>query len=255
MIVIGECIRLRAKTQKRLANPEACCASLRETGGTKVSDIGSKTLEDYCESYDSVFRSIPIEDVLEFAGLPDHAVEVLPSDIEVEEGASCHSDFTVVTKAAQINAGCQIWLEMAVGEDAMNKFRSQSRAYLQACNCALETVIFTKGKATPSLGFEPKIINLHDKDYTETSRRLESKAKAGEKVNLLELVFLPLIGKKSQPIAKAKKACTLILLCETDRQKRKKLASALAYASSKVLDADDQVELMERMTKFDLMDE
>jgi hypothetical protein len=231
-----------------------------------AKNIGSKALEDFYDSYDSVFSSIPIEDVIEFAGLPDHAIEVLPSDIDLEEPGSHHSDFTVVTKAAKsegdLSAGYQIWLETTVDEDALKMFHSLSRAYLKACNCALDTVIFTKGKPISkgfkegSLEFEPKIINLTEQNYTDTSKRLESQAKAGEKINLLELVFLPLIGKKAKTtLEKAKKACAVILICERDRQKRKKLASTLAYVSSKVLDPTDQVELMERMIKLALMDE
>jgi hypothetical protein len=269
-------------------NEESAPAAIIKT----ATDIRALALEDFYPSYDSVFRSIPIGDVLEFAKYPGSATRVLPSDFTstmTSSGFACiftkdengqiidiemlpnsmtstsHSEFTVVTKEStgkdENNRGVQVWLEMTVDEDAIGRFLSNNSSYCYEHFCEIYTVIFTMGKPIssgfkgPCLSFHPDIIDLQEKNYDATCRRLEKKAKAGRKVNILEIVLLPLIGTKAPAFEKAQKACSLILLCEKDPEKRKKYGAALAMAAGKVLNESEQEAMKTEMRKLGLLEE
>jgi hypothetical protein len=201
--------------------------------------------EDHSKGYDSALNHVDRRDVLEFVGL---AAETEPVP---EAGAyTFNSDFAGMLKEGdKAVSGHNIELESQISKVDLARFASQNAYYSERCQCDFLTYIITWKEPllteynSECLIFKPKIKQLHKIDDKAAIKKLEEKAAAGERINQLEVVFLPITGTEVPPIDKAFKACDLAALAESDLEKRKKLGSAIMLASNRVLSGEEKGEL------------
>ena len=145
------------------------------------------------------------------------SLEFLDSDLSGEVTAILSAEFTETTtkksfadKAFQIteNGLCEgvhkEW-EADITEDDMMRFASSNVDLSRNHKIPFTTVIITAKKPritsykNKSINFTPKIIDLSARDADIVLAEIDRKIKAGEqdKINLLEVIYLPLYGSKS----------------------------------------------------------
>ncbi|MCL2576774.1 MAG: hypothetical protein FWE27_01810 [Defluviitaleaceae bacterium] len=103
------------------------------------------------------------------------------------------------------NMGIHSECEAHISKDDMIRFASYNLDLTRLHKIPFTTVIITTKKPSvtsytcPSLSFTPKIINLKERDADKVLAEIDKKLKAGEqsKINLLEVVYLPLYGSES----------------------------------------------------------
>jgi len=98
------------------------------------------------------------------------------------------------------NKGLHLEWEVDISEDDMKRFASYHFDLHRKHYLNFETVIITSKPSTAqpiktfSGSFSPKIISLKERDAEATIADIEGKLSRGEKINLLELLYLPLYG-------------------------------------------------------------
>jgi hypothetical protein len=103
------------------------------------------------------------------------------------------------------NMGIHSECEVHISSDDMERFASYNIDMSRMHKIPFTSVIITTSKPAvtsyknPSLTFTPKIINLKERDADKVLAEIDKKLKAGEqdKINLLEVVYLPLYGSDS----------------------------------------------------------
>jgi hypothetical protein len=132
--------------------------------------------------------------------LDGSVVEILSTEITETTTKKAYGD-----KALKLstNKGISSEWEANVSADDIMRFASYNIDLSRKHGIPFTTVIITTrtpavtSYENPSLTFKPKIINLKERDADKTLAEIEKKLKAGEYVNELQLVYLPLYGSKS----------------------------------------------------------
>jgi hypothetical protein len=256
--------RILAKWQDSIPSKDQNDAQPIADAGTEAETKasgkkGALSPDEYHKGYDSALRHVIRNDMISFAHLPPET-EPVP-----ESGSySFNSDFASIAhgagKSGKESIGCNVELEAHVSREDMARFAAQNAFYSQKYGCDFVSVIITWNKPSLTeyksecLNFKPRIIKLHEMDDEAVIKKLEGQARAGKKVNRVEVVFLPIIGKKMPAFEKALKACDLIALIEPNLEKRKNLASAVMLSSNKMLSNVEKGELRKKMSMSALVD-
>ena len=182
---------------------------------------------------------------------------------EVTEVLSTEITETTTKKAFADNAlklagnkGIHSEWEAKISESDIQRFASYNIDLCRAHSIPFTSVIITTSKPTvasyqnPSLTFAPKIINLKDRDADKALEGIFEKLKAGEidKINPLEVIYLPLYGSASGKATAELFDTALKLTPEVakgDDGKRQKLQDLLVLLTSTFIDKEELDRVLE----------
>jgi len=123
--------------------------------------------------------------------------DVLSSEITETTTKKAYADIVFRVSG---NKGLHLEWEADISNDDMKRFFSYHADLHRNHDLNFETVIITSKPSsvqpikTFSGSFNPKIISLKERDAEATIADIEGKLLRGEKINLLELLYLPLYG-------------------------------------------------------------
>jgi len=139
--------------------------------------------------------------------------------------------------------------EVDIDEPDMKRFASSNIDLSRNHNMDFTTVIITAKKPrvtsykNKSLTFTPKIIVLNERDADAVLAEMDRKIQAGEqdKINLLEIIYLPLYGSKSGKTTPdlLDTAIKLTPKVVDDKQKQRKLQDLLILLTSTFIEDSD----------------
>ena len=152
------------------------------------------------------------------------------------------------------NIGINSEWEADISEDDMIRFASYNLDLYRKHKIPFTTVIITTkpprvtGLEGPSLSFKPKIINLKERDADKVIAEIERKLKAGEHINELQLIYLPLYGSSSGKttadlLDKAIKLTPEVV--KNDKSKREKLQSLMILLNSTFISYEEFYRVLE----------
>ena len=152
------------------------------------------------------------------------------------------------------NKGVSNEWEADVSEDDLMRFASYNIDLSRKHKIPFTTIIITtktpavKSYENPSLTFKPKIINLKERDADKELAEIERKLKAGEYINELQLVYLPLYGSRSGKSTADLLDTALKLtldVAKKDKEKRGKLQSLMILLNSTFISEEEFYRVLE----------
>jgi len=152
------------------------------------------------------------------------------------------------------NQGIHHEWEVDISNDDMKRFASYHIDLSRMHNLIFTTVVITAKKpdvtqyVSPSMIFTPKIINLADRDADAALEKIEAKLKAGEPVNELELIYLPMYTAKSGKSTADLLDIAIKLVpraAQGDKHKKKKLHSLLILLTGTFITDDELNTILE----------
>jgi hypothetical protein len=183
---------------------------------------------------------------LEFldAELDGEVTEILSAEITETTTKKAYGDDALKLST---NKGASVEWEADVSEDDIMRFASYNIDLSRKHKIPFTTVIITTKTPSvtsyenPSLTFKPKIINLKERDADALLAEIEGKLKAGENINELKLIFLPLYGSKSgkTTVDLLNKALKLTFEASKDKEKRGKLQSLMILLASTFISEEE----------------
>ena len=134
------------------------------------------------------------------AELHGEVTEVLNTEITETTTKKAYGDNALKLST---NKGVHTEWEADISKDDMMRFASYHIDFSRMHKIPFTTVIITIKKpsvtsyTSPSMTFTPKIINLKERDADMELSGIKKKLKAGEHINELLLIYLPLYGSES----------------------------------------------------------
>ena len=132
--------------------------------------------------------------------LAGEVTEILTTEITETSTKKAYGDTSLKLST---NIGVHSEWQVDITEEDMARFASYHIDFARMHKIPFTTIIITAKKPrvtaykSPSMHFTPTIINLKDRDADNTLAEIERKLQAGEPINELEIIYLPLYGSKS----------------------------------------------------------
>ena len=132
-------------------------------------------------------------------GLLGEVTEILNTEITETTTKKAYVDNALKMST---NKGVHHEWEVKINSEDMKRFASYHIDLSRMHNIDFTTIIITTQKpgvtsyTSPSMIFTPKIINLKERDADKTLVEIDRKLKAGENINELEIIYLPLYDSK-----------------------------------------------------------
>ncbi|RAK06294.1 uncharacterized protein DUF4351 [Halanaerobium saccharolyticum] len=103
-----------------------------------------------------------------------------------------------------------------------------------------------------SLGYNTTVVNMSDKDGKEKLKELKDKIEKKEKINYLDLIFLPLMKSDQKMVKRVKETIELEDKLDADQKFKNNLAALTIVLCDKFLSSENMIELWRdrKMVKF-----
>ena len=177
--------------------------------------------------------------------LSDEVTDILGTEITETTTKKSYGDTALKVSS---DKGYHTEYEAEVSEDDVIRFGSNNLDLSRMHKIPFTTIIITTKKpsvtsySNGSVTFTPKIINLKERDADEVLLEIERKLEAGEPINELIVVYLPLYGSKSGKTT-PELLDTVIkltpLIAKGDEKKQQKLQDLLILLTSTFISEEE----------------
>ena len=224
---------------------------------------GKKTavMDDVWQNYDTVFKdavSMFKDKSLDFFGLPKDITILEPLKTETKE-ITVKSEFADLTFKLSNGKGLHFESEAALSEDDLFRFCEYHIDLIRTYKFDFKTVIFVKDTHKKNslnyemLSFNPKVINCGEYNADLILDKLKEQAVKGEKLNELEIIYLPLFkSERYKPEELLLESIRLINAAQIENNQKRKISALAIVLSNKLVDADKLEELWKELVMMDI---
>ncbi|MCL2813818.1 MAG: hypothetical protein FWD23_04385 [Oscillospiraceae bacterium] len=222
------------------------------------SGAKSSVMEDIWQNYDAVFKDAVTmfkDKSLDFFGLPEDITITEPLKTETTE-IVVKSEFADLTFKLSNGKGMHLESEADLSKNDLFRFCHYHVDLIRAYGIDFTTVIFVKDEYSVEsldyemLQFKPVVINCGGYDADEILAKLQARASAGEPLNELEAIYLPLFkSAKYSPAELLTESIRLISAAKIGDEQKLKI-SALALVLSNKLVSAEKIESIWRELKM-----
>jgi hypothetical protein len=214
---------------------------------------------DIHNNYDAVFKdaiTLYKDKTLDFLGL--HGIAQIQEPLRTESvQIEIKSEFLDLTFGTADGRGLHLEEEVDLSQDDLLRFCSYNVGLSRTYKREFITVVFVKNPTTlaevksEQLHFKPIIVQYSKVDADAVLKKLKDDIEAGNPVNELELVYLPLFGSaKLTPTELFTRSVEFIQAMQTDDAHKQKILALLFVLGGKTVDRDKLEEIAEEVKKM-----
>ena len=228
---------------------------------SKTSDDGINLNLIY-HNYDAVLKdsfTLYKNDLIDFLGIdmPEVTASLNTERVEIK----AEKTFSDVLLKLVNNTGVSIEWEVDISKADMIRFAKYCIDFTVIHGIPFITIILTNKMQTilsykeGSIAFTPIVINLGERDGELALQKIRERIAEGKKVNLLELVYLPLYGNKDKEVVDVVKEVVDLIMSLTDMKEHEveKLV-LLSLVVAKKLITDDEFKEIWREKQMQIME-
>jgi len=204
-------------------------------------------LDEIWRNYDAVFKDAVTmfkDKSLGFFGLPDDVTITEPLKTETTE-IIVKSEFADMTFRMSNRKGMHFESEVALSLEDLFRFCHYHIDLIRMYKCDFTTVIFVKEPHSIAsldyemLQFKPIIINCGDYNADEILAKMKKQLVAGEALNELEAIYLPLFKSATySPAELLTESIRLVNAAEMDDEQKLKISALMLVLSKKIVSAE-----------------
>ena len=227
----------------------------------ETSDEKSAIIDDIWQNYDTVFKdavSMFKDKSLDFFGLPKDITILEPLKTETKE-ITVKSEFADLTFKLSNGKGLHFESETALSKDDLFRFCEYHIDLIRTYGFDFKTVIFVKDShSQESLNYEmlmftPIVINCGEYNADLILSNLKEQAVKGEKLNELEVIYLPLFkSERYNPEELLMESIRLINAAQIDNNQKRKISALTIVLSNKLVDANKLEELWRELVMMNI---
>jgi hypothetical protein len=169
--------------------------------------------------------------------------------------------YVVVDEEVRSNAlGIDFEMEANLSVVDLRRFAAYNVIFSANYDCEFRTFVLTAEEPEAEIyevhdmRFAPTILKHHEKDGEAVLNDMLSKLEKGEKVNKLELAFLPMTGGKMGSLEKVLAALDIISKMAITPEQRKRLTALVLLCANKKLSAQEKAIARKEASKLSLID-
>jgi hypothetical protein len=214
---------------------------------------------DVHNNYDAVFKdaiALYKDKTLDFLGL--HGIAPIQEPLRTESvQIEIKAEFLDLTFGTADGRGLHIEEETDLSRDDLLRFCSYNVGLNRTYKREFVTVVFVKNPTalteikSEQLHYKPIIVQCSKFDADAMLKKLKDDIEAGNVVNELELVYLPLFGSsKLNPTELFSRSVELVKAMQTDYAHKRKILALLVTLAGKIVERDQLEEIAEEVKKM-----
>jgi hypothetical protein len=214
---------------------------------------------DIHNNYDAVFKdaiTLYKDKTLDFLGL--HGIAQIQEPLRTESvQIEIKSEFLDLTFGTADGRGLHLEEETDLSKDDLLRFCSYNVGLSRTYKREFITVVFVKNPTTlaevksEQLHFKPIIVQCSKLDADAALKKLKDDIEAGNPVNELEMVYLPLFGSTVfNPTELFARSVKLVQAMQADDAHKQKILTLLFTLGGKTVDLDKLEEIAEEVKKM-----